>query len=140
MGGICGIVKWSGEVERWELARMAEEAGYRGVDGTGYWNRQGAGLASLRHWQTKESYGEKDPTENGAVVVTSDARLDNREELIRKLSREGYLVDEESTDEELILASYQRWGARSGERLLGDFSLVVWDEAASLRGTGRDGV
>lgn len=127
MGGICGILKWRGEVELWEVERMAEEAGYRGVDGFGYWRREGAGLASLRHWQAKESYGEKNPTEEGLIVVTSDARLDNREELIDALEKAGYRAGKENTDEELILRSYQCWGERSGERLLGDFAFAIWD-------------
>ncbi|HLU99740.1 MAG TPA: asparagine synthase-related protein, partial [Acidobacteriota bacterium] len=127
MGGICGIVKWGGAVELWELERMVKEAGYRGVDGFGYWRHEGVGLGSLRHWQTKESYGERDPAQEGLAVVTSDARLDNREELIEALEEAGYRVGEEATDEELILKSYQCWGERSGERLLGDFSFAIWD-------------
>jgi asparagine synthase (glutamine-hydrolysing) len=60
------------------------------------------------------------------IVLVADARIDNRSDLAAALDLEAPLS--EVSDSDLILAAYQKWGEICAERLLGDFSFVVWDE------------
>jgi asparagine synthase (glutamine-hydrolysing) len=79
-------------------------------------------------WTTPESLAEKLPlvSHAGDIVLTADARIDNREELIALLD----LTDcpaTEIADSQLILAAYEKWDEHCAERLLGDFAFSIWD-------------
>jgi asparagine synthase (glutamine-hydrolysing) len=73
---------------------------------------------------TPESLNETQPLigVHGGLVLTADARLDNRDELCSLLRAPRSLPDAE-----LILAAYERWGETCPEHLLGDFAFAVWD-------------
>ena len=57
-------------------------------------------------------------------TITFDGRLDNRDDLILQLN-DALLGD--TSDASLALAAYQRWAAEGLARLIGDWSLVIWD-------------
>lgn len=57
------------------------------------------------------------------LCIVADARIDNRAELGAMLGVPADCADERR----LILAAYERWGARCAERLVGDFALAIWD-------------
>jgi asparagine synthase (glutamine-hydrolysing) len=59
------------------------------------------------------------------LVITFDGRLDNRNDLLTWLR--DTLVGE-TTDVALIAAAYQRWGEQGFARLIGDWSLSLWDQ------------
>ena len=63
------------------------------------------------------------------AAVFADVRLDNREELIRLLEGIDGIdkITAGSSDAELILAAYLRWGDSCPEHLLGDFAFAIWD-------------
>ena len=86
------------------------------------------GLCHLRLCITPESLHEHLPMPDAAqnLVLTADARIDNRDELINELAiaETGHRV---VTDSELILAAYARWGEGCPERLVGDFAFAIWD-------------
>ncbi|MEH6589997.1 MAG: asparagine synthase-related protein [Halioglobus sp.] len=73
------------------------------------------------------------------ITVISSARLDNREELAELLGIERARL-EETTNNELILFSYQRWGKDCPARLLGDFVFAIWDEKKCSLFLARDHV
>jgi asparagine synthase (glutamine-hydrolysing) len=77
---------------------------------------------------TPQSLGEKLPmvSESGELVITADARIDNREELQDALGL-SKSAEAELADSELILNAYEKWGDRCPEHLLGAFSFVIWD-------------
>ncbi|HEY4597505.1 MAG TPA: asparagine synthase-related protein, partial [Thermoanaerobaculia bacterium] len=56
--------------------------------------------------------------------VLLDGRLDNRPELIARLSPAKGL---EASDAEILLAAYLEWGDACVDRLLGDFAFAIWD-------------
>ena len=112
-----------------DLERMNLTLAHRGADGSGMWCEESVGLSHRLLWTTPESLDEKLPlvSANGDYVITADARLDNRDELIAALG----LMDRSShgiTDSALILAAYEKWGETSPERLLGDFVYVIWNK------------
>lgn len=124
MSGIVGIYRPSGdEVDRHDLREQLETLAHRGPDGAGLWRDGHVGLGHQRLLTTPEARGEEQPIANGKdLAITADLRLDNREELIGELG-----LAKGSTDAELLLAAYDRWGDRSPEQLVGAFAFAIWD-------------
>ena len=60
------------------------------------------------------------------IVLVSDARIDNRAELLGLLA-EVRSASGTLSDAELILAAYHTWGSHCPEQLIGDFAFVLWD-------------
>lgn len=119
---------------------MLAAAAHRGPDGTGVWMGSGAALGHLALKLALEDQHEEQPlvdAESGSVVV-ADARLDNREDLIRQLG--GDIRGEGSfiSDARLMLLAYRRWGEACVEHLLGDFAFAVWDAAKRRLFAARD--
>ena len=129
MSGIAGAYFLDGRtLDAAVLHGMVESIAHRGPDGRAIWSHGSVGLCHLKLCVTPESLEEQLPMRDAArnLVLTADARIDNRDELISELaiSRAGRRV---VTDSELILAAYGRWGERCPERLVGDFSFAIWD-------------
>jgi asparagine synthase (glutamine-hydrolysing) len=59
-------------------------------------------------------------------ILASDARLDNRDELLDMLRGETGITDIIS-DAALILTAFHKWGAACPEKLVGDFAFIIWD-------------
>ena len=122
-----------------ELEQMAESLNHRGPDGSGLWMDGPAGLGHQMLWTTPESLYERLPMvgKTGHLVITADARIDNREELIGLLKLEGRAYSEIS-DSEIILAAYEEWGEACPEKLLGDFAFAIWDSLKQSLFCARD--
>lgn len=140
MSGIAGIYFLDGRpVERIDLEKMVESIAHRGTDGSGVWTDGPIGLGHRMLWTTPESIHEKLPMVNktGDSVITADARIDNRDELISALNFNGK-PRETISDSEIILAAYEKWGERCPEKLLGDFAFAIWDERKQALFCARD--
>ena len=141
MSGICGIINFDGQpVERSLLEKMANNADYRGKDGIRYWINAEIGFAHLALHTTPESRRENQPLvhrQHGLVLV-ADARIDDRQALIKKIRGKNIHVNGSPTDAALILAAYITWGADCPGYLLGDFAFVVWDSTNREVFAGRD--
>jgi asparagine synthase (glutamine-hydrolysing) len=88
MSGITGLYCLDGRpVSRPDLDRMGEAIAHRGPDGVAAWSDGPAGLGHRMLVSTPESVHEKLPlvTHGGDVVITADARIDNRAELMASL-------------------------------------------------------
>ncbi len=131
MSGIAGIFFRDGRsIGNQAVEQMLQAMIYRGPDGSNTWSDGSVGLGHLMLWTTPESIQEELPAteETGRYVVTADARIDNREELIDALGiREK--ASTEIGDGEIIVHAYRRWGDRSPSKLVGDFAYCVWDRA-----------
>ncbi|MCM3901866.1 MAG: asparagine synthetase B, partial [Pyrinomonadaceae bacterium] len=126
-------------VPRSYLARMSEVLAHRGPDGSRLWCDGTVGLGQRMLWTTPESLNESLPFQDssGDFVITTDARLDNRDELISNLDSSGLKV-KGITDSELILAAYRQWGECCTEKLLGDFAFAIWDKRERILFCARD--
>lgn len=126
MSGIFGIVHFDGRpVAAPELDPMAREMAHRGPDGVNTYSDGAFGMGQLMLRTTPEALEEILPRQDplSGLVITADARLDNRLELIRNLR-----VDESTvTDSDLILTAYRRWGEACVDYLLGDFAFAIFD-------------
>lgn len=140
MSGIAGIYYLDGRpIERAEIERMTSILAHRGPDGAGVWSEGSVGLGHRMLWTTPESLGERLPLvhPSGRLVLTADARIDNRDELIHALGLEDR-PGEEIADSELILRAYEEWGERCTEKLLGDFVFALWDGYRQVLFCARD--
>lgn len=70
----------------------------------------------------------------GSNHTVFDGRLDNRQDLLAAFGVRG----EETSDAQLVLAAYRRWGRDAPGRLIGDFALAIWDEEAQALLVARD--
>lgn len=142
MSAIFGLIHFDGRpIEHEALQPALDVLAHRGPDGHRCWQE---GSAFLAHWMlhtTPESLHEQQPlvAPEGDLVLVADARIDNRDELLRALqlrSRDAQPV----TDAELILAAYRRWGTACPDRLVGDFAFAIWDRQARRLFAARDGM
>jgi asparagine synthase (glutamine-hydrolysing) len=129
MSGIVGIFnKNSRTIERPVLERMLQTLAHRGPDASNLWQGEQIGFGHCMLWTTPESLNEVLPFHQGTadLVITADARIDNREELFDALNLNP-LSNPSITDSELILAAYQKWGKDCPNHLIGDFVFAIWD-------------
>jgi asparagine synthase (glutamine-hydrolysing) len=90
-------------------------------------------------WTTPESLHEQLPLLNSTeeITLTADARIDNREELLTALAMKNQSASETS-DSEIILKAYEKWGESCPEKLLGDFAFAIWDNRLQRLLCARD--
>ncbi|NEU76651.1 lasso peptide isopeptide bond-forming cyclase [Hassallia byssoidea VB512170] len=140
MSGIMGIHYLSDRpVDREDLGMMVETLAHRGPDGADIWIDGAIGFGHRMLWTTPESLLEKLPLANstGDLIITSDARIDNRDELISVLQLNN-CASEKITDSQLILAAYEKWGEQCPKHLLGDFAFAIWDKQKQILFCARD--
>lgn len=141
MSALAGAVRLDGgPLPAGLLSRMAAPLRYRAWDGEARWEEPGVALLHAHHWTTPEEVGEQQPlsSPDGRYHLVADARIDNREELIRELTMVGVAVTPVSTDAELILAAFMAWGEECASHLLGDFAFAVWDRERRRLYLARD--
>jgi len=88
---------------------------------------------------TPESKFEKLPYQdkNNLLSITADAIIDNRQELFSAFNIPAEQW-RETTDSDLILRAYIKWGKDCPKYLVGDFSFAVWDEKKKELFCARD--
>ncbi len=129
MSGIFGIKYFDDKpIDPILLDRMLTVLAHRGPDGSKAWHDCSVGFGHLMSHTTPESLHEELPFVNHSsrTVITADARIDNREELISALALTSSPSNTIS-DSGLILHAYEKWGTDCPKRLLGDFAFAIWD-------------
>lgn len=129
MSGIVGFYYIDGRPAKLRsLTQMVDVLAHRGPDGSHIWSEGSLGLGHRMLFTTPESRQEKFPMVSSSenFVLTADARIDNRQDLIHRL---GLSPRQTSayTDGQLILKAYEKWGENTPEFLVGDFSFAIWD-------------
>ena len=138
MSGIFGIFNRNGNlVEEKTVNAMLDTMSYWGPDDKGVLIDGPVVLGHTMLWNTPESKYEHFPLEKNACVLTMDARIDNREELLKVLKLPDRPL-KEIGDSEFILAAYTKWGKECPKYLLGDFAFAIWDDKKELLFCARD--
>lgn len=140
MSAVAGLFQRDGRpLEAGTLEPMVAALAHRGPDAVGTWCEGPIGLAHGLLLTTPEGSRQRPGlvSAESRLVLSADARLDNRSELIVALGLAGRLSGEIS-DGELILGAYERWGDCAPERLLGDFAFAVWDSRRHVLFCARD--
>lgn len=106
---------------------MNNRLSHRGPDGSSVWFAGSIALGQQMLETTPESIHEKLPyyDSKSGLVITADARIDNRQELSVELDVEDKV---DVSDSDFILKAYEKWGENCPEYLLGDFVFAIWDE------------
>ncbi|WP_263808721.1 asparagine synthase (glutamine-hydrolyzing) [Salinibacter sp.] len=140
MSGIAGICYTDGRpVDQSVLRRLLDAQSHRGPDGRQIRRETSVGLGHLALHTTPEAVHEAQPRvgRDERLLLTADARIDNRDELISALG--GRRDDDRpATDAELILHAYRRWGDASPEHLRGAFAFAIWDASKDRLFCARD--
>ena len=115
-------------VEGGEMQVVLDSLKHRGDDDQGMWIDGNIGLGHRMRWTTPESLHETLPMKSAesSSVITCDARIDNRDELIPQLDFSGRPI-EKITDAEIILKAYDKWGNDCIEKFIGDFVFAIWN-------------
>jgi len=139
MSAITGIFyRNDREVDSNELHRMTSSLAHRGRDDFGVWWSGPVGLGHRMLWTTPESLHEHLPlvSDDGQYVITADARIDNRDELLDAF---GLTADSARIpDSALILQAYELWKEGCVDHLVGDFAFAIWDDAKHSLFCARD--
>jgi len=139
MCGICGEIRFRGAADVSAVARMNDTMGDRGPDGGGVWAQ---GPAALGHRRLKiidlsecASQPMTDP-ELGLTIVFNGC-IYNYPELRKELSAQGYRFFSTS-DTEVLLKAYHRWGESFVDHLLGMFAFCIVERDSGRAILGRD--
>jgi len=127
MSGIAGILAVDGRpIDPLTLRRLTAGLARRGLERESTWSEGSIGMGHRLLRVTPESASETQPLSNaeGTLRIHSQARIDNRGELLAELG-DPRLRD--APDVALILASFERFGPRCVDRLIGDFAFAIWD-------------
>ena len=128
MSSICGIYKRTGaEIGEEEINLMLQQLNYWGADYTDSIVLENTGFGHLMLYNTPESRHEKLPfyNETSGLLIAADARIDNREELLKKLNMQG---SADLSDSQLILESFKTYNKKCVEHLVGAFAFAIWDK------------
>lgn len=140
MSAIAGIYRLNGKpVEKRVMESMTDRMSHRGPDSQTVWSDGSVGLGHCMLHTTPESLYASLPhrSEQSGCVITADARIDNRSELIQALQLNS-VPDEEIPDSMLIVRAYEKWGTACVEHLLGAFAFALWDERENQLFCARD--
>lgn len=140
MSGIAGVYHADGRpVKENVLRRLLDAQSHRGPDGTGTQCQTAIALGHLAMHTTPEAVHETQPlmAPEGNLVLTADARIDNRSALISELGPERS-EEHPVTDVDLILRAYRRWGKQCPEHLRGAFAFAIWDARERCLVCARD--
>lgn len=140
MSGIFGIVHFDQTpVTTEKTQRMLDSMKNLRNDSEKIWVDKNVGFGHKMLWTTPESVYESQPlhSKDGNLILTADARIDNRDELFEKLriSKNDF---NSITDADIILKSYQKWGDKCPSHLMGDFAFAIWDKTEKKFFATRD--
>ena len=121
------------------VGRMLDAVPFRFPDARDSWS---GGQVSLGHSlirTTPECRYDRQPLRDPetGLVLTADARIDNRDQLLRELDFERERWPS-TPDSELLLTAYRKWGADCCAHLVGAFAFVLWDGRSKELFLARD--
>ena len=138
MSGFFGIFNRNGnKVEKKIAENMLESMSSWDPDESDLWIDGHVALGHAMLWNTPESKYEHLPLQKDVYVLIMDARIDNRDDLVKEVELPDRPISEIG-DSEFILAAYEKWGEECAKHLLGDFAFVIWDEKKKQLFCARD--
>ena len=140
MCGISGEIRADGHpADTRVVARMTQQLETRGPDGVGLWASNAVALGHRRlaiiDLSRRGDQPMVDP-ELGLAVVFNGC-IYNHRELRRELERAGYRFFSTS-DTEVLLKAYHRWGDQFVDRLIGMFALCIVERDSGRALLARD--
>lgn len=138
MSAILGRVHFSGGgVDARAFGTALASLKRYGPDGASMRVEGAVGLGFQRLDIAPTSVEDRQPVEEGPLLLVADALLDNRESLCDQLMIEPQ-VRPHLPDSRLLLLAYRRWGRHCVARLAGDFAFALWDARERALFCARD--
>jgi asparagine synthase (glutamine-hydrolysing) len=143
MCGICGFVYEPGQelVLRGVLGSMLTSLTHRGPDAGAEYLVENESSSSVALGHRRLSIIDLEqgaqPMERRGRVVTFNGEIYNYRELKSQLVAAGFSFTSNS-DTEVLLAAYERWGARCVEYFVGMFAFVLYDPERNILFMARD--
>jgi len=135
MCGIGGIVG-EGANER-TVRQMMDAQRHRGPDGEGFWSAAGVSLGHrrLRIIDLSEAGRQPMQTPDGRYTMIFNGEVFNYIELRAELPNVAW---RSSSDSEVILHAYARWGVDALKKFIGMYALAIWDHERKELFCARD--
>ena len=136
IAGICNFKRTKIPNVRKKLEVMNELQAHRGPDGEGIWihNNQNIGLAHRRLSIIDIANGKQPMSDEGGNWVCFNGEIYNYVELREEL---GYKC-KTTSDTEVILHAYRKWGEDCVSHFSGMFAFALWDEKEQKLFCARD--
>ncbi len=127
MSHICGIYRLDkqGDIKK-ELEKMMDALNYWEPDKVSLEHENDSGFGHLMLYNTPESLAETLPYREDNLIITADARIDNRQEIMHQLDIPKN-TGKNIPDSHLILKAYKKWGPHCPVHLSGDFAFAIWN-------------
>lgn len=129
MSAICGIFYLDGRPALKEISQaMLKKFSMYPSDQVAAWQKDSVFLGCHAQRVTPQSVNENLPLADVStgLVITADAIIDNRDELITSF-KIPYQEQDPIPDSRLILLAYGKWGRDCPRYLCGDFAFAIWD-------------
>ena len=141
MSAIAGLWRTDGRPTSAGLDRMLAALRPYGPDSAGRWTEDEVALGNRAMHLFPGDELDRQPLTGGGgrFVMVADARLDDRQGLAESLGQASSLTASTS-DSELVLRAFERWGEDCLERLYGDYAFAVWDRERRRWLLARDGM
>ncbi len=119
------------------LAAMNRLLAHRGPDGEGMWThpRAHVGFAHRRLEIIDLSTGDQPMTDEGGNWITYNGEIYNYLELRKEIGEREFRT---TSDTEVVLRAYRKWGPACLDRLRGMFAFALWDEQTQTLFCARD--
>ncbi|HXJ22014.1 MAG TPA: N-acetylglutaminylglutamine amidotransferase [Polyangia bacterium] len=140
MCGFAGEVRFDGQdADVVALERMSGRMRARGPDGSGTWRRAGVGLVHRRLTIIDLTRAGEQPMVDSqlGLSLAFNGCIYNYPELRRELEGHGYRFFSTS-DSEVILKAYHRWGSACVERFHGMFAFAICERDSGRVVLARD--
>lgn len=141
MCGICGQINLNPQngkrISERELTVMSNLIAHRGPDDSGQWISRGgtAGLGHRRLSIIDISSGHQPMIDDNGNCISYNGEVYNYIEIRDNLQNYNYAT---SSDTEVILKAYSRWGNDCVSRFRGMFAFALWDEKEQALFCARD--
>jgi len=127
MSAIFGIINKDGKpVEETLINAVRNAIAHRATDGQASIVNRNAAFGHCRLYVHPQQQYEHQPYCFGNLVITADVRLDNRTYLAKVLDLDHQQLVVTS-DDQLILMAYRKWGKNCICHLEGEYAFVIWD-------------
>ncbi len=139
MSGIAGMLRFDGQpVSRSELDRVANALRAHGPDRSDISISGSIGFVHVLMRMTPEDRADHQPYRGqSGAMITTDLRLDNREDILRRI---GLSNQDAMTwpDSRVLLSAWERLGDAVWPMLRGPFAAAIWNPQQRLLTLARD--
>jgi asparagine synthase (glutamine-hydrolysing) len=137
MCGVSGEACFGGTPDVRAVERMTAALAARGPDGSGHWADGWAALGHRRLSIIDLSDDGHQPMVDPHAALSFNGCIYNYRELRDELAAAGHRF-RSTSDTEVVLAAYHRWGERFAEHLIGMFAVAIVDRARRRLVLARD--